>query len=151
MLMVGFMTRRGVVVHGRRRPRKTTPREDRSMRQMVMLLQDIPCHFTLKRCSNTFQHCFETSQQRIWTEVPHAGTKATPGTSDEGKYTGLCRRLCNWFLAKWKKVLFSEECSTHQFLPRHMHIRRPLGKRFDRQYVADTTKHWMSCRSAAGL
>ena len=57
------------------RSRNATPKEIRSMRQIVMrspntlkeLLQDNPCYFTLKRYSNMFQHCFETSQQRIWT------------------------------------------------------------------------------------
>ena len=29
------------------------------------------------------------TQQRIWTEVPQAGTKATPDTTDEEKETGL--------------------------------------------------------------
>ena len=46
-----------------------------------------------------------------------------------------------------------------QFVPRHMHIRRPLGKRFDKKKVVATMKHppshmiWgvMSCRDAAGL
>ena len=31
------------------------------------------------------------SQQRIWTEVPQADTKATPDSSDEEKENGLCQ------------------------------------------------------------
>ena len=81
--------------HGRKRsgrPRKVTPRENCLMRQTVMRLpiQRTPakksCYLPLKRYSNRFQHCFETSQQRIWSEVRQAGTKATPDT----RY-GLCR------------------------------------------------------------
>ena len=49
------------------------------------LLQEKLCYFTLKWYSNKFQHCFETSQQRIWTEIPQAGMRATPDTSDEEK------------------------------------------------------------------
>ena len=44
-----------------------------------------PCYVTLKRYSNKFQHCFVTSQQSIWTELPQAGTKATPGTREGRK------------------------------------------------------------------
>ena len=48
-------------------------------------------------------------------------------------------------------VLFSDECT--------MHIRRPLGKHFDKKYIVVAMKHplsqmiWgaMSCRGAAGL
>ena len=46
-----------------------------------------------------------------------------------------------------------------QFVPHHVHIRRPLGKRFDKKHDVATMKHlpsqmiWgaMSCHSAAGL
>ena len=44
-----------------------------------------PCYVTLKRYSNKFQHCFVTSQQRIWTELPQVGTKATPDTREGRK------------------------------------------------------------------
>ena len=37
--------------------------------------------------------------------------------------------------------MFSDECTMQQFVPRHMHIRRPLGKRFDKKYVVATMKH----------
>ena len=35
--------------------------------------------------SNKFQYYFVTSQQRIWTELPQAGTKATPDTREGRK------------------------------------------------------------------
>ena len=67
---------------GSGRLRKTTHTEGSSMRQRVItyyspnkldkeLLQEIMCCSTFKRYSNTFMHCFKTSLQRIWTEVPH--------------------------------------------------------------------------------
>ena len=37
------------------------------------------------------QHCFETSQQRIWTEVLQKSTKAAPDTSDKANETVLCQ------------------------------------------------------------
>ena len=64
-----------------------------------------------------------------------------------------------------KKLLFldnsniSDECITQQFVPRHMHIRRLLDKRFDKKYVVCPMKRppsqmigdAMACRDAAGL
>ena len=64
---------------------KTTPREDRSIGQIVMHSPYSSCKnlfiFTRKRYSNKFQHCFEISQERIWTKVP----TATPDTRYEEK------------------------------------------------------------------
>ena len=68
-----------------------------------------------------------------------------------------CRR--HWTLAGWQKVLVSDECTMQQFVLRHMHIKRPLGKRFDKKCLVATKKHvpsqtiWgvMSCCGAAGL
>ena len=56
---------------------------------------------------------------------------------------------------------FSGECTMQQFVPRHirhMHIRRPLGKRVDKKNVVATVKHppspmslgVMSCRGVVG-
>ena len=61
----------------------------------------------------------------------------------------------HWTLAEWMKVLFSDEYTMQQCVPRPMHIRRPLGKKC----ALATMKHppsqiiWsaMSCRDAAGL
>ena len=89
--------------HDRKRPghpRKTTPSEDSSVRQIVMRSTKSSCKTILAilclkgTASNKCQQCFETSQQRIWTEVPQVGTKGTPDTTDEEKETGLCRRKC---------------------------------------------------------
>ena len=52
-----------------------------------------------------------------------------------------------------------DECTMQEFVLRHMHIRRPLGKGFNKIYVVATMVHlpsqmiWgaMSCRGAAGL
>ena len=60
-------------------------------------------------------------------------------------------------LAKWKKVLLCDECTMQQFVPHHMHIRRPLGTRFDKKYYdVAAMKHPPSqmirgCRGAACL
>ena len=35
---------------------------------------------------------------------------------------------------------FYDECSIQQFVPRHMHIRRPLGKRYNKKYAVTTVK-----------
>ena len=56
-------------------------------------------------------------------------------------------------------MLFADECTKQQFVPRHMHIRWPLSKRFDKIYVVATLKHppshimlgVMSSRGVVGL
>ena len=103
-------------VHDRKtsgRPRRNTPREDRSTRQIVMLSPKSSC-------------------EKIHTILRLKGTtiRSSTGSRHVGKYYGL----------KWKKVLFSNVCTKQQFVPRHMHIRRPLGKPFDKKYVVATMK-----------
>ena len=112
------------------RPRKTKPREDRSLRLAKELRHEYPCYFTLKRYINTFQLCFETTRLIIATEVPRADTKATPYSTDveNSKETlHFASRHRHWTLAEWKKVLFSDESTMHQFVPHHMHITRSFG------------------------
>ena len=145
--------------------------------------------------SNKFQYYFVTSQQRIWTEHPQAGTKATPDTREGRKEmfyltthstyfiygymaSNICLRTTDtrdekkrkikekkkretglWPLdcSRVEKVLFSDEIQ--QFVPRHIHSRRPLGNHFDKKYDVATMKHppsqmilgSTSCRGAAGL
>ena len=56
-------------------------------------------------------------------------------------------------------MLFSDKYTLQQFVPRPMHLKRPLGTRFDKKYVVTTMKHppsemiWgtKSLRGAAGL
>ena len=56
------------------------------------------------------------------------------------QYIGFARHNRHWTLAEWKKVLlFLDECTKQQFVRRH--IRRHLGKRFDKNYVVATMKH----------
>ena len=69
--------------------RKTTPNETvmrtpKELRAILRLKLN-------KRYNDKFQHCFDTCQQRIWTEVPQAGTKSTPDISDEEQETRLCQ------------------------------------------------------------
>ena len=69
----------------------------------------------------------------------------------------FARRHRHWI--EGKKVLFSDKCTMQQFVPRQMHIRRPLCNRFDNKCVVATMKYppsqmiWggMSCHAAAGL
>ena len=71
------------------------------------LQQENRCYCVLKRYMNKFHHCFKTSQPKNWTEVPQAGTKATPDTSDEEKKRrglNFARRHRRWILAEWKKM-----------------------------------------------
>ena len=74
ILMAHFMTRKRSC-----HPRKTTHREDHSMRKIVMYSPKSSWRkfvlFMLKRYSEKFQHCFETSRQRISTEIPQTNTK----------------------------------------------------------------------------
>ena len=123
------------------------------------LLQENPCYVMFKVYINKFQYCFETSQQRIWTEVPQPDTKATPDNSDEKKRDLILPDVSHWTFAEWKKVMFSDKCIMHEFVPRHRHFRRSLGKCFDKKYVVATMKRppsqmiWgdMLYRDAVGL
>ena len=91
----------------------------------------------LKRYNNEFQHCFESFQQRIWTEVPQKP----------------------YLTSVMKKKTLHVVKHHRQFVPHHMHIRWPLGKCFDKKYLVATMKHlpnqiiWgaMSCRGAVCL
>ena len=38
-------------------------------------------------------------------------------------------------------MLFSDELTMQQFIPRKRHVSRPVGKRFDEKYTAATIKH----------
>ena len=56
-------------------------------------------------------------------------------------------------------MLFSDESTMRQFIPRKRHVRQPVGKRFDEKYTAATMKHppsqmilgAMSCFGHSGL
>ena len=57
-------------------------------------------------------------------------------------------------VAEWKKLLFSDKCTMHQFVTVHMRISQPLSKHFDKKCVVTIMNHrlsqviWnvMSCR-----
>ena len=83
ILMAHFRTGKDLDVQGMR--------ERQSNELTKELLQENMCHYILKRYTIMFEHCFEMSQQRIWTEVPQAGTNVTPDTSEEENETGLCQ------------------------------------------------------------
>ena len=76
-------------------PRKTTPREDRSMRRIVMRSPKSSCK-TIRSVlrlnvtgmsSNTVLRCLSKEHEMKFRK---ASTKATPETSDEEQETGLC-------------------------------------------------------------
>ena len=100
--------------------------------------------FYAKRYSNKFQHCFEPCQQIIWTEdlyIYRLTRKPHRTPVMKKKRLDFARRHRHWTLAKWKKVLLSNECTMQQFVPQHMHIRRSLVKCFDKKYVVAAMKH----------
>ena len=79
--------------------------------------------------SNKFQHCFETSHQRIWTELPlRLAIKSYLTPLMKKKRLDVARLYCHWLLAEWKKVLFSDECTMHAAIC------------FDKIYVVATMK-----------
>ena len=81
MMMARFLTGKGLVVHeGHAQGRPLSETESNSLAKEELLGN--PHNVSLKRYSNTLQHCFETFQQ-MWTDVPQAGSKATPDTRDE--------------------------------------------------------------------
>ena len=70
------------------------------------LMQEHSGYFMLKRYRNKFQHSFETSQQRSWTEIPQAGTikpHLTPGM--EKKILDFARHHHYWIFVEYKCCL----------------------------------------------
>ncbi len=110
MLTVHFLSRKGLVVYGK-------------------LLQDIPCYFTPKRCSNKFQHCLETFQKTIWPEVPQLTWK--PHT------VSLVWRKCCFL-----RIHSAAICTSPYSL---------IGQRLDRKYVVVTMKPPVACCAPALL
>ena len=53
----------------------------------------------------------------------------------------FARNYLHWTFDDWGKVLFSVESTFRQFVVRHKHVRRPVGKRFDQKYTTATIKH----------
>ena len=53
----------------------------------------------------------------------------------------LAKKHLHWTADDWGKVLFSDESTFQQFVVRHKHVRRPVGKRFDQKYTSATMKH----------
>ena len=123
--------------------RRTVMRLPKSSRESVLLY-------------SKFQHCFETSQQRIWTKShrPAPNKHLTP--VKKRKRTGLCQTSSPIDSRRVEESVVCDKCIMQQFVPRHMHIRRSLDMRFYTKYIAATIKHppiqmiWgaMSCRGA---
>ena len=147
------------------RPRKTAPREDRTMRLIVLRSPKSSCKKILcasLRFKGTAISSSTVSRRLskefgLKSHKPARKPRLTPVMKK--KRLDFARRHRHWTLAEWKKVLFPDESIMQQFVPRHRHIRRPAGKRFDEKHIVATMKHpphqmiWgaMSCRGAAGL
>ena len=75
------------------------------------------------------------------------------------KRLAFAKKHLHWTVDDWGKVMFSNESTFQQFVIRHKHVRRPVGKRFDEKYISATMKHlpsqmiWgaMSKNGTAGL
>ena len=57
------------------------------------------------------------------------------------KRLAFAKKHLHWTADDWGKVLFSDESTFQQFVVRHKHVRRPVGKRFDKKYTSATMKH----------
>ena len=94
MLIARFMIGKGLVVQGRPL-NETVMRSPKISRKPVLFY------------SNKFQHRFEMSQQILW---PARKRHLTPMM--EKKRLDIVRRHRHWTLAEWKKMVFSDECSS---------------------------------------
>ena len=57
------------------------------------------------------------------------------------KRLAFAKMHLHWTADDWGKVLFSDESTFQQFVVRHKHVRRPVGKQFDEKYTSATMKH----------
>ena len=110
---------------GSGRPRQTTPREavSRESNELAIeLLQEILAILRLKGTAIRLHR----SQQTVSTDSHRRAQKLhlTPVMKKTTQDFARCHR--HWTLAKWKKGLFSDECTMQQFVPRHIYIRRPF-------------------------
>ena len=53
----------------------------------------------------------------------------------------FAKKYLHWTVDGWGKVLLSDESTFQQFVARHKHVRRPVGKRFDQKYITAIMKH----------
>ena len=94
----------GKTTQGRPRSGKTTQgrplNEKESNALAKVLVPENPCYCTFKIHSDEFQHCCETSRQRICTEVPHVDTKATLDTNVDENRLNFARHHRHWTLAE---------------------------------------------------
>ena len=105
------------------RPRKTMPREDRFMRQIVMRSSESSCKkiCSILRLKGT-AILSSTVSRRLSKEFglkshrPARKSYLTPVMKK--KRQNFARRQRYWTFAEWKKVLFSDVCTLQQFVLR---------------------------------
>ena len=146
------------------RPRKTSQRDDHTMKKIVARSPTSSCK---KIRSNLLENgvdiSLSTVSRRLSKEFglisrkPAKKPKLT--TRMMKKRFEFARNHIHWTVDDWGKVLFSNESTFQQFVVRHKHVRRPVGKRFHPKYTIPTMKHppsqmiWgaMSKNGTAGL
>ena len=147
----------------KKRPRKTTARDDIAMKRFMARSPTSSCkkvHANLLRKRTDVS--ISTVSRRLSKEFglksykPAKKPKLTPIMK---KRLAFAKKHLHWIANDWGKVLFSDESTFQQFVVPHKHVRRPVGKRFDEKYTSATMKHppsqmiWsaMSKNGAAGL
>ena len=79
---------------------------------------------------NTSWYSFEASQQGIWAQVPQAGPEATPETYEEKTDWTFPDDFTMGLSRSGRKI------NRQQLISRKRHVRRPVGKRFDKKHTA---------------
>ena len=128
------------------RPRKTTARDHIAMKRFVACSPTSSCKkvranllrkgtdVSISSVSRRLSKEFELKSYK-----PAKKTKLTPIMKK--KRLEFAKKHLHWTADDWGKVLFSDELTFQQFVVRHKHVRRPVGKRFYEKYTSATIKH----------
>ena len=146
------------------RPRKTTSRDDNTMKRIVARSPSSSCKkirsFLLSKGANVSISTISRRLSKEFLLKSYKPAKKPRLTSRmKKKRLEFAKEHIDWSVRDWKKVLFSDESTFQQFTVRKNYVRRPVGKRFNEKYTISTTKHppsqmiWgaMSANGTAGL
>ena len=138
------------------RPRKTTPRNDITMKRAAtrspvssakkirLQLLETGINVSRRTVSRRLVNDFGLKSCK-----PAKKPRLTP--TMKLKRLAFAKKHVNWIVQQWKKVLFSDESTLQQFNSRKLFIRRPSGQRFNEKFTMQTMKHLPSVMIWGGI
>ena len=128
------------------RQRKTTARDDTTMRRIVARS---PTSSSKKLRAHLLKQGTDVSISTVSRRLSEEFGLKSCKSAKKPKLTPImkkkrlefARKHLRWTADDWGKVLFSDESTFQQFVVRHKHVPRPVGKKFDQKYTIATMKH----------